>query len=693
MADEAREQGATRSPAGAKTVANRPEYARFSELPICSITPLGWLKGYLEMQSKGMTGHLDETGGHPFNTYGWAGATPTIVPPDWWSYEQTAYWIDGMIRCGHLLRDKSLIAKARTQIDYVLAHPDKDGYLGPQYLKQRLRWPHVVFFRALFAENAATGDARITEALKRHFLTVPYPHTSMREICAIEAMLWTYERDRDPALLRMAEKIFRDFLSAPAQMGMSAATFTDGKPTNAHGVGYNETAKLGALLYLYTGSAEYLDFSRQAYRKIDRYHMLVDGVHSSSEIMREVTPLESHETCNISDYTWSVGYLLMATGEAEYADKIERACFNAAPGAVTEDFTALQYFSCPNQVVAAHNSNHNIYYRGDRTMAYATNHIAACCSGNVNRAMPNFAARMWMRGEHNGLVATLYGPSVVTCKVGAEMREVTIQEQTHYPFSDRIRFAIETVAEVEFPFTLRIPGWCSAARIQVNNAALEEKLVPGSFVTIARRFRNGDEVVVELPQETKLSDWPMDGVAVERGPLVYSLKIDEQWNTLEEAADAMRQATGVYYLPMRFPGLVARDAYPKSPWNYALAVDPEHVERDVKVIGLEWDEVHPWSHAAPPIELRVPARRVLGWELDTKSVVEQQGEWYHPEQIFTRQGNFVFTPQLPSGSGQQVSLAHETETVTLVPYGCAKLRLTIFPKADKIGHMSGKKRA
>ncbi len=421
--------------------------------------------------------------------------------------------------------------------------------------------------------------------------------------------------------------------------------------------------------------------STEAYKKIDQYHMLVDGVNSSTELMREVDPLESHETCNISDYSWTVGYLLMATGQAEYSDKIERACFNAAPGAVNEDFTALQYFSCPNQVIAAHNTNHNLYYRGDRTMAFGTAHIAACCPGNVNRAMPNFVSRLWMKDRNKGLVAALYGPSKVTSRVGERQQEVTIAEQTRYPFSDRIVFALSMGQDTKFPFTVRIPGWCKSAKILVNNRPLERELSAGTFVTIDRTFSNDDEVVVILPQETKVSTWPMDGIAVERGPLLYSLRIEEEWQSLDEVAEAARKAIGIYFLPDRYPGLLSHNVYPKSPWNYALDLDSESAGQQIQVAEMDWPEEHPWSRSSPPIVLKVPARRVTGWALDERREITQQGEWYHPQQLFTRQGEFVFTPQLPDPS--TLKLEATTETITLVPYGCAKLRLTIFPRARK----------
>jgi hypothetical protein len=426
--------------------------------------------------------------------------------------------------------------------------------------------------------------------------------------------------------------------------------------------------------------------STAAYQKLDQYHMLVDGVNTSTEGLKPVTPLESHETCDITDYAWSVGYLLMATGQAEYSDKVERACFNAAPGAVTEDFKGLQYFSCANQVVAAHNSNHNLFYKGNRAMAYGPAHmdIAQCCSGNVNRVMPNYAARMWMKDGSNGLVAALYGPSRVTYPVGERNQEVTITQDTRYPFSDRIVFTMQMAQDTRFPFTVRIPSWCRAPEISVNNQPLGREISAGTFVTIDRTFRDNDEVVVVLPQEVKASMWPMDGIAVERGPLVYSLKIEEEWQSVEQVAEAAEAVIGIYDLNTKYPGLLARNAHPKSPWNYALEIDPESAAKDVQVSATEWQDEHPWSGSAPPISLRVPARRVIGWQLEETKELVQQGDWDHPQAMHTRRGQFALTPQLPSASGPPVRLGEAREMITLVPYGCARLRLIIFPQARKI---------
>jgi hypothetical protein len=462
--------------------------------------------------------------------------------------------------------------------------------------------------------------------------------------------------------------------------------FTDGKPSSAHGVSYNEVGKLGALIYGDTGDPDSLRLTTLAYQKLDQFHMLPEGVNTSTEGLKPVDPLASHETCDITDYGWGIGYLLMASGNAEYSDKIERACFNAAPGSVTEDFQGLQYFSCPNQVIAAHNSNHNLFYKGNRGMQYGPGHldIAQCCPGNVNRAMPNFAARMWMKDANNGLVAALYGPSKVTYPAGERRQNMTITENTRYPFSDRIVFTMQMAGDTKFPFTIRIPAWCKAAKVTVNNQPLGQPVTPGSFVTIDRTFRDKDEVVVVLPQEVKATMWPLDGIAIERGPLVYSLKIDEEWESQEQVAEAAAVLIGCYDINSKYPGLVGRNAYPKSAWNYALDIDPDNVAKSVQISEGQWQDEHPFSRSAPPVTLRVPARQVAGWKLDESDEIVQQGDWDHPQAMHTRKGHFVLTPQLPTASGPPVKLADATEMVTLVPYGCARLRLTIFPQARKL---------
>ncbi len=647
---------------------NKARFASFHELPLTQISPEGWLRRYLEKQRDGLTGHL-EAAGYPFNTYGWGGKrVPKRDGEDWWAYEQTGYWVDGMIRCGHLLGDEFLISKARKQIEYVLEHPDFDGYLGPKHIKEpqnHNRWAHAVFFRALMAEQSATKDARISWAVRRHYLSRTSPHSFGREVCNVEAICWAYTQTGNKRLLEHALQGYDEFNRKYPDRDNSVRSMLSGRRATEHGVTYNEMAKLPAILYMHTGNRRLLRASINAYRKIDRDSMLIDGVCSSTEDLQGKDPLDSHETCDIADYTWSVGYLLLATGDPAYADKIERACFNAAPGAVDSDFKALQYFSCPNQVIATSRSNHNLYERGKSWMSYRPNPGTQCCAGEVNRIMPNFISRMWLSDGKGGLVAAMYGPSRVTAKVGPTARKVTIVEETNYPFSEEISLQIRTGEPVRFTLWVRIPTWARGARIMVNGKKLKGPTRAGTFRKITRRFAHNDRITLVLPMKVKLTHTPRGGVGIERGPLVYSLGIPAQRRI--DRRDKCSTAD-----------LPAYDLYPVSRWNYALGINEQNLRSAVEIIKNPVS-LDPWSLEESPVELRVPARIVKGWGLVRKRAVTRQMSHRKLEKA---RGDFQFTPQLPNPAALRSKLGKKLQTVTLVPYGCTQLRMTIFPQCS-----------
>ncbi len=645
-------------------------FAVFDEVQLSQVEPEGWLRAYLEKQARGLTGHM-AAAGYPFDTKGW-GSLEHITggAEGWWPYEQTGYWTDGAVRCAHLLRDPQLLAQAAQPIEFALEHADTDGFIGVRYMKKPVsnnRWPHAVFFRALMAHHSATGRRGIAEALLRHYLSGTSEHCHQREVCNVEAILWTYEQTGDARLLKHAVAAYRKYNRLHATSDTSVATMLSAKRGTEHGVTYNEVGKLGAVVYLYTGKREYLAATVNAYRKLDRDQMLIDGLHSCTEGLKGKDPLDSHETCDIADYTWSVGYLLMATGDAQYADKIERACFNAAPGAVTSDFGGLQYFSCPNQVMCTSTSNHNEFFYGHQWMSYRPNPGTECCPGEVNRIMPNFAARQWMRDRQGGVAAVFYAPSRITLPLGTPAQSVTIVQATAYPFGDEIDCQVRAGAPVHFPLSLRIPGWCRGAKVRLNGKALPLPCKPGSFVTLERTFAPNDRVTLRLPMTLKLSHWPHGGIGIERGPLVFALRVAERW---EVDKDEKRQT----------PDFPAWNLYPDSPWNYALCVDEKSLATAVEVRfnALAGD---PWRPECAPIELRIPARRVRGWNL----VRKRQITTHYFGRTAKRQGDFQFTPQLPEPEALPARLAAKLETVTLVPYGCTHLRISIFPQAPPPG--------
>lgn len=686
---------ATHAPKPVEEFVPSAEYAVFSEGMIANITPEGWLKDILERQKTGLTGH-PEAMSYPYNSCLWAGELSRDSESrgsDWWRYEQTAYYLDGIVRLGYLIDDKDLLTTWQENIDYVLANPQpyrpegdyqaevdrlvedfskwidfnaqvsedpKAHAIAVDVMQQianraaaaseerpagRLgsetefgAWPFAVFFRAVQAYYEATGDPRIPQALEKHFLSYSARALSLdRFVVNVEGILWTYSITRNPELLTLAA----DAWNAGNSL-LNQENCLDDSEFHLHGVTMNELMKVPMILYMHTGEKQYLDAALHADYKMEKPNMLIDGVNSSTEALAGNDPLASHETCDISDYTWTIGYYLMATGEGQWADRIEKAIFNAGLGAITKDFRTMQYFSCPNQFIATGTSNHNEFKKGTTWMAYRPVHETECCIGNLHRYMPNYVARMWMKDKDGHPVAAMYGPSSVVYDLGDGL-SVQIRENTAYPFEEKIVFEFEFYKDGRrsddthmMNFTYRIPEWCKSSDIR-------------GFHTISKEWKSGDSFTVNLPMEIETVPNPVEGLCIQRGPLVYSYAIPTH----------CEEDTRVYdYLAGKVsenPDFKCWNMTPAGKWNYALVTDRmDHAQ--VKLIDAGG---FPFDLETVPVKISVPVVGVEGWVLDQDR----------------------YTPALPE---KVIPESKQVQYIDLVPYGSTTLRLTTFPVVSDV---------
>ena len=638
-------------------------YAKMEEAPITAIKPDGWLKRYLELQESGLTGHL-EAAGFPFNEISWNRFDDLDAETGWAKYEQTGYWADGMERCAELLGSRKLKRQVAKSFSYVLANADEDGYLGPKFMKKTdgwNRWPHVVFFRAIMAKYSATGDRRYIDALVKHYLGSPCDFSNARDVLNIEQLVFLYHVTGEKKLLSLAEKSWADY-NAHTHDDNTAAAHLSSRKAYAHGVTYNEIAKLGAILYSATGKRDYLRPTLNAYKKIDKYQMLVDGVMCSNEFMLDNDYMMTHETCDVVDYTWAIGYVYMATGDGVWGDKIERAVFNAGIGSVDEKFRALQYFSCANQLILDSNSNHNDFFKGGKWMSYRPNPGTECCPGNVNRFFPNYCARMWMKKRGN-IYAALYGASRFT--LGQGQNRITITETTDYPFDGHIRFTFSAKKPKKFRFHVRIPGWCEDPSLSVNGEPAVINNVRG-FTVIEREWADGDTVEAFFPSVARVCDYHGQGLFVEKGPLVYTygMKGERHIDENEERST---------------PDFPAYNIYPDKPWNYALCEDTAVCEKEGAPMSDE-----PWDVDRVPVKLTVDVRTLNGWKPKHVNKIKYVENLYTvPWQMLEKDCECTFTPRHPTAAFIEKNGVGERQTIELVPYGAAKVRLTIFPKIKK----------
>lgn len=627
---------------GGSTASAQTNKSVLQDIGIEGMKAEGWMKEVLTTQRNGLTGHI-QVAGAPFDKEGWGDATQKKMDR-WEDFEQTGYWADGALRCGYLIDDPELTQRVKEWIDFQIDHPKEDGFIGPELHNL---WPHVVFFRVIMAEYSRNPSPKIIKALSNHYKNAARSQTLIktggpewdfneRTMLHIEMLCWLYQQTNDAFFIEKAEDTYKVFCSRKSPFTMQA--FLSDEVPIVHSVSSFETLKIPVILYINTGKKEYLDAAIHGIQKVYKYHGLADGIPSGNEAHDGNMPNEVHETCCVSDAQWALGYFLQATGDVQWADLMEKICFNAAFSVVWKDFKSLQYYSSPNQVIARNNSSFCMYVGGQDRMAYKVAHGPACCNGNMNRMIPLFCSRQWMKKGDNGIVAAMYAPSSFTTKLKGSKNEITIQEETNNPFEETIRFRMKMKRSTPFSFWLRIPQWCKGASIMVNGQAADIVCKAGTFVEVQRKFSDGDIIELKLPMKAKSVSMPYDGVAFERGPLVFSLNVKAQ----EEITET-RELDGIKFQ--------SRILTPLSEWNYA-PVDTENIE----VVNSN-DYSNIWNPEMTPVRLKVKAVTVTNWQLYRDN----------------------FTPYMPS-----VIRKGEEKVIELVPVGTTVLRMTVFPDIRRI---------
>jgi len=337
---------------------------------------------------------------------------------------------------------------------------------------------------------------------------------------------------------------------------------------------------------------------------------------------------------------FSMEAILPVTGEVAFADQLERVAFNALPTQATDNYDSRQYFQQTNQVlISREERNFNTAYEGTGQL-FGPLTGYPCCTSNMHQGWPKFTQNLWYSSADQGIAALVYAPSTVKAKVG-NGKTVEIAETTSYPFEESIHFTVKIAQKTNFSFHLRIPAWCKNPALTVNGKNWGEP-ASNSLTSISREWSNGDVVELVLPMEVTVSRWYENSAAVERGPLVYALKIGESWSRVANA--------GKY-------GEFFYEVHPTTPWNYGLLAaavkDPgkgfEVIKRTIP------KDSYPWNPENAPIEIRTKGVIIPTWIIYNGSA-----------------GPFPYSEQYQLRTDPPVE-------ITLLPYGCTTLRITEFP--------------
>lgn len=625
----------------------------FIKLPVSSVKPKGWLNRYLELQKNGLTGHLGEISAWlDKSNNAWLNEGSDA------GWEEVPYWLKGYGNIAYILEDSKMLEETKTWIEAVFKSQQPNGYFGPVNERNGKKelWANMIMLWCLQSYYEYSNDERVIDLMTNYFkwqMTVPdedflkdYWENS-RGGDNIYSVYWLYNITGDSFLLDLVHKIHRN----------TANWMMDSSLPNWHNVNIAQGFREPATYYMLTKDSAHLKATYNDQELIHRtFGQVSGGMFGADENARMgyIDPRQGTETCGFVEQMASDEMLLRYTGDPLWAEHCEEVAFNSYPAAVMPDFKALRYITCPNHVMSD-SKDHKPGIDNGGPFLSMNPFSSRCCQHNHTQGWPYYIENLLLATADNGVAAAIYGACEGKVKVGEEGTEITVNEDTQYPFEEGIRFEIKTPKSVKFPFYLRIPSWTKSAQIEINGKKISTQLVAGKYACINREWNDGDVVSVTYPMALSMKVWQVNknSVSVNYGPLALSLNIDEEYKKVDSRESTIWDSKWQKDAdPSQWP---TYEIYPKSAWNYALVINAKNPLSDMIVEKREWPkDDYPFTQANSPIIVKAKGRKIPSW------VIDQYG----------------LCAVLPD---EDVKKADTIDDITLVPMGTARLRITSFP--------------
>lgn len=625
------------------------------KLPVGNVQPKGWLRVCLERQRDGLNGHLGEISA-------WLDKRNNqwLAEGGDHGWEEVPYWLRGYSSLAYILDDKEMQEEAQTWFEAVLANVGQDGFMGPRNMEGESPelWAQMVMLWALQTYYEHSGDSRVPEVMTNYFkweMTVP-------DSCFLKglwqekrggdnlwSLLWLYNRTGDESILPLADKLHRN----------TSDWTMEGDLPNWHGVNFAQGFREPAIYYMYSKDKKMLD---AAYRNHDtmrrRFGQMPGGMYAADENARSGydDPRQGAETCAIVEQMASDEIMMGITGDPFWADHCENVALNSFTAAMMPDMRSLRYITSANMAISDEKLHGPSIDNNLRGMLSMSPFSSRCCQHNHGMGWPYYAEHLVMATADNGLATMLYAANETVAKV-ADGKTVRLLQTTNYPFDGDITLTVKTIQDVEFPLYLRIPVWAEDASVKVNGKKVKIGAANGKYVRIKRKWKDGDKVELSLPMKVSGCVWKGNkgSVSINYGPLTLSLKIEENYERhdgrdREFVQDDSHWQDGVD--TSKWPCFVIK---PASAWNYALKVDKDNLPVDFTVIKRAWPvDNYPFTPQNVPLRFTAKGVKIPSWGYDATGM----------------------TDALPAAEAPRDS---KEETITLIPMGAARLRISAFP--------------
>ncbi len=443
-----------------------------------------------------------------------------------------------------------LRAQADKIIKEVVAVQESSGYLNTYYVedraKQRMepntqRVGHELYnlghmIQGAIAFYRATGDRTLLDASIRfvdnYLLSNFGPGADKKPIFSghpeIElALIELYRTTGDKRYLTLAGYILQGddrikFNPDAYVYHFCGKPFTSRRHLEGHAVRAMYACCGVTDYYIETGDESYLKTLNVLWNDLVTSQMYVTGgvgARSDGEAFGDSFELPNFtaygESCAaIGNMMWN-WRLLTATGDAKYADVIERALYNGINSGMSLDGTLYCYRNPLGFDPSGGDRIRNPWY--DTT----------CCPPNLERTFASLPGYFYSTSK-DGIYLHLYDNSQLDWHL-EDGTGLKVVQKTNYPWDGAVEITVAPAKPTEFSFCLRVPGWSAGTQVTINGQAVPAATA-GQYLPLRRRWSSGDTIGVKFnmaPQVIEANTRVVDDygrAAVQRGPLVYCLE-------------------------------------------------------------------------------------------------------------------------------------------------------------------------
>ncbi len=446
--------------------------------------------------------------------------------------------------------DSELEAMADHAIDLLAAAQQEDGYLNSyfQVVEPDKKWTELAMghelycaghlFEAAVAHHRATGQTKLLDIACRFADHIdatfgPAKGDAVPGHPEVElALVELYRETGEKRYLNLAG-FFIDQRGhgkmigrTPFQNGyhQDRVPVRDAGTVQGHAVRQLYLTAGIADVYLETGEQALLEVLNRLWRDMTAHKMHITagfGARHEGESFGETYELPNDrcycETCAaIANMMWN-WRMLVITGEARYAELLERSLYNGFLSGISLD--GQRYFYV-NPLLSRGGIERPEWYG------------CACCPPNVMRQIAMLAHYV-ATTNNDSLQIHQYISTTIEANLN-DRRPVKVSLETDYPWVGQVSLTIQETDGSPWELALRIPSWCREANVQIGGEIIDVSASQGDYARINRAWQAGDVVVLKLLLQPRFIepnprvDATRSSVAIERGPLVYCLEEEDQ---------------------------------------------------------------------------------------------------------------------------------------------------------------------